>query len=113
MMPHDPEVHVNSLQHDERRSHRRRQVVWRASLAVNGHQLACWVRNVSPGGALIELELPIAAGAAVRLEAQMIMPLPAVIAWTSGVFHGLSFLEPRPKVIAAFGSKAQALGFVS
>ncbi len=97
--------------HDDRRRHPRRAVVWRGSVSIAGRRLACWVRNVAPGGMLAEIELPLAAGALVTVELPKLRPLPAVIAWSSGVFHGLSFVEPAPQVIQAFGARATALGF--
>ncbi|HRK18843.1 MAG TPA: PilZ domain-containing protein [Hyphomicrobiaceae bacterium] len=43
----------------ERRSFGRRQTLWHAWIAAPGRaRFACLVRNISPGGALLECEVP-------------------------------------------------------
>lgn len=43
----------------ERRNFGRRQTLWHAWIMVSGRQrFACAVRNISPGGALLECEVP-------------------------------------------------------
>lgn len=70
----------------------------------------CWVRNITVGGVLVELEFALANGVALQIEIPNTRPLPAVVAWSSGVFHGLSFTEPASKIVSAFGNRAEKLG---
>lgn len=96
---------------EEQRSHRRRPVLWKGYVDLSTHRLECRVLNITPGGLLAELELPLAPGVPVRVVLPNIRPLSAEIKWFADGLHGMSFSEPPEQIRAAFGSKAEALGF--
>ncbi|MCH8684061.1 PilZ domain-containing protein [Pedomonas mirosovicensis] len=96
---------------EEQRRFRRRPVLWKGYVQAASHRFTCLVRNVTPGGMLVELDLSLATGVALQVVLPDIRPLMAKVAWSSGVFHGLSFTEPEAMVRAAFGKRAESLGF--
>lgn len=91
----------------------RRTVLWKLTAHYDGIDLPGYVRNVSPGGALIELPLPLAQGTLLRLDVPEIGMLGGVIQHQDGVFHGIRFVESRQAVLQRFAARARALGFVS
>ena len=96
---------------EEQRRFRRRPVLWKGQVDLTTHRLECRVLNITPGGLLAELELPLAPGVAVRVMLPDVRPLSAEIKWFADGLHGLSFVEPPEQIRAAFGSRAEALGF--
>lgn len=96
---------------EEQRRFRRRPVLWKGHVDLSTHRLECRVLNITPGGLLAELELPLAAGVQVRVLLPNVRPLSAEIKWYADGLHGLSFSEPPAQIRAAFGNKADALGF--
>ncbi len=95
----------------EKRRFRRRPVLWKGHVDVASHRLSCRLRDIAPGGMLAELDLPLAAGAELKITLpQAHRPLPATVAWSRGTLHGLSFNEPQALVAAAFGNRAEMLG---
>ena len=95
----------------DKRRFRRRPVLWKGHVEVASHRLSCRLRDIAPGGMLAELDLPLAAGAELKVTLpQAHRPLPATVAWSRGTLHGLSFDEPEALVVAAFGNRAEALG---
>lgn len=96
---------------EEQRRFRRRPVLWKGYAQAGSHRLTCLVRNVTPGGMLAEMDLALADGVQLVVVLPEIRPLPAKVAWSSGLFHGLTFTESEEKVRAAFGKRAESLGF--
>lgn len=78
---------------------------------LSTHRLECRVLNVTLGGLLAELELPLAPGVVVGVVLPNVRPLSAEIKWFADGLHGMSFTEPPEQVRAAFGRRAEALGF--
>ncbi|MGK2285453.1 PilZ domain-containing protein [Pedomonas sp. V897] len=95
----------------DQRRYRRRPVLWKGTVEIARHKLECLVKNVTPAGMLVELDLPLAAGAALRVVLPDSRPLAARIAWSSGPAHGLAFTDPEDDVLAALGRRAASLGF--
>lgn len=98
------------MPHDDRRRHRRRVVVWKARLAAGSHQFVCWIRNVSPTGMMIQVDLPLAVHSAVRIETDKYGAFDGFIAWTSEALHGIAFVEPPERIRARFGRDSAKLG---
>jgi hypothetical protein len=94
-----------------RRRHHRRTVVWKAQLQVGGHSLNCWVRNISPFGALLQIDLPLAQQSPVSITLDKIGSLSGFIAWSNGSLHGIAFVEAPELIKDRFGTEADALGF--
>jgi PilZ domain len=95
-----------------RRRHPRRTVVWKSQLHVGSHKLNCWVRNISPYGALLQIDLPLAQQSPVSITLEKIGSLSGFIAWSDGSMHGIAFIETPEAVLARFGgTEADALGF--
>ncbi|HEY4529791.1 MAG TPA: PilZ domain-containing protein [Luteimonas sp.] len=100
----------NPLSVEEQRRHRRRPVLWKGQVEVSTHRLECRVLNITAGGLLAELDLPLASGVAVRVLLPNVRPLSAEVRWYADGLHGLSFSEPPEQIKAAFGSRASVLG---
>ncbi len=94
-----------------RRRHHRRTVVWKAQLQVGSHSLNCWVRNISPYGALLQIDLPLAQQSPVSITLEKIGSLAGFIAWSNGSLHGIAFVETPEAIMGRFASEADALGF--
>ncbi len=94
-----------------RRRHHRRTVVWKAQLAIGSHSLNCWVRNISPFGALLQIDLPLAQQSPVSVTLDKIGALQGFIAWSNGSLHGIAFVEAPEAIVSRFGGEADALGF--
>lgn len=74
----------------------------RIELDVNGRSVKGVLRNISPDGAMLKAEEPLALGARVRLEIPSIGRPVGVVRWTQGQRAGLEFerqveLEPLSK----------------
>jgi hypothetical protein len=94
-----------------RRRHHRRTVVWKAQLQVGSHSLSCWVRNISPFGALLQIDLPLAQQSPVSVTLEKIGSLAGFIAWSNGSLHGIAFVETPEAIKGRFAGDADALGF--
>jgi hypothetical protein len=94
-----------------RRRHHRRTVVWKSQLTIGAHTLNCWVRNISPYGALLQIDLPLAQQSPVTIALDKIGSLSGFIAWSNGSMHGIAFVEAPEAIIARFGPEAETLGF--
>lgn len=94
-----------------RRRHHRRTVVWKAQLQVGSHSLNCWVRNISPYGALLQIDLPLAQQSPVSITLEKVGSLAGFIAWSNGSLHGIAFLETPEAIKDRFATEADALGF--
>lgn len=97
---------------EDQRRHRRRPVLWKGHAEISRHRLDCRVFNITPGGMMAWLDLPLAPGAELVVTLpQASRPLPAKVAWSNGTLHGLSFRESESRIVAAFGKHREALGF--
>jgi hypothetical protein len=94
-----------------RRRHNRRTVVWKATIQVGAHKLPCWVRNISPFGALMQIDLPLAQSSSIVMELDKIGPVAGFVAWSNGTLHGIAFMESPDVVAQRFGTEADRLGF--
>lgn len=103
---------ADALSLGEQRRHRRRPVLWKGHADISKHRLECRVFNITPGGMLARLDLPLAPGAALTVTLpQASRPLLAKVAWSHGTLHGLSFNEAESRILAAFNKQREALGF--
>lgn len=75
----------------DRRRHRRRKVLWTGRLRVAAERIECQVRNISLGGARVQISLQLAVGTPVHLESDHHPPLLGRIAWQNGDFVGIAF----------------------
>jgi hypothetical protein len=94
-----------------RRRHNRRTVVWKATIQVGAHKLPCWVRNISPFGALLQIDLPLAQSSSVVIEFDKIGAVSGFVAWSNSTLHGIAFMEAPELVAQRFGTEAERLGF--
>ncbi len=94
-----------------RRRHNRRTVVWKASVQIGAHKLPCWVRNISPFGALLQIDLPMAQSSSVVIEFDKIGAVSGFVAWSNSTLHGIAFMEAPELVAQRFGTEADRLGF--
>lgn len=95
---------------DNRRSTRRRSVLWPAKLIVGRHEFACQIWNLSLGGARVRIDLPLKDGAAVSLKTPSREPLDAFIVWGEGDSLGLQFVDDPEKVRDHFIDRLHVLG---
>ncbi len=99
------------LEAQNRRRHNRRTVVWKATIMVGAHKLPCWVRNISPFGALLQIDLPLAQSSSLTIDLEKIGSVAGFVAWSNGTLHGIAFMEAPETVAQRFGTEADRLGF--
>lgn len=89
----------------------RRSVLWRAFIHVNGHKLACQIRNLSVGGLKIKLDIPFKNDVMGVVEIPKFnLSLKAKIAWQSEGFFGVEFLDDHEIVREQFQDGAAVVG---
>jgi hypothetical protein len=79
---------------DSHRAAQRDSVYLSALLRCSAGELLALVRNVSPGGALIEIDKKVSVGEQVSIELKDIGWISGVVAWTEPGRAGLKFDEP-------------------
>ena len=83
-------------QQTERRSGERQvSVLINAGIAHNGDDALCRIRNLSPGGAMIECGLPLAMDDRVDLQLRSGRMIDAVVRWVKEGQAGLAFNHPK------------------
>jgi hypothetical protein len=83
-----------------RRRYERMTVMWSGTLTVGRREIGCIVRNISAGGATVQVESPVVVSSvAVILESSRIGKLRAKVVWIRGDQVGLRFLE-KPQHVA-------------
>jgi hypothetical protein len=108
--PVKPVVEPVANSHDDRRRLRRRVVVWKARLVAGTHKFSCWVRNLSSGGMMIQLDLPLAIHSPVTIETERFGNFDGFIAWSSESLHGIVFVESAETIRARFGDEGAKFG---
>ena len=83
-----------------RRRYERMTVMWSGTLTVARREIGCIVRNISAGGATVQVESPIVVSSvAAVLEASRLGQFRAKVVWIRGDLVGLRFLE-KPQHVA-------------
>lgn len=95
---------------DLRRRNRRRRILWAGKLRVGEHLIDCQVRNISLGGALIKISIPLAVDTLIYFESEHHSPLQGRIAWQANSLAGVSFDSPANAVARILGPAAGTLG---
>jgi len=76
---------------ERRATDRSRSVLTAGKLVVDGRDRFCLVRNVSPGGLMIEMPTPPRAGQRVHVETAGLDPCAATVVWSEDRLVGLEF----------------------
>lgn len=83
-----------------RRRYERATVMWSGTLVVGRREIGCIVRNISAGGATVQVESPVVVSSvAVTLESARVGRLRAKVVWIRGDLVGLRFME-KPQHVA-------------
>ena len=83
-----------------RRRYERMTVMWSATLTVGRREIGCVVRNISAGGATVQVESPVVVSSVgVLLECSRVGKLRAKVTWIRGDLVGLRFME-KPQHVA-------------
>ncbi len=83
-----------------RRRYERMTVMWSGTLTVGRREIGCIVRNISAGGATVQVESPlVVSGVTVTLESLRVGVLRAKVVWIRGDLVGLRFME-KPQHVA-------------
>ena len=87
-----------------RRRYERITVMWSGTLTVGKREIGCIVRNISAGGATVQVESPVVVSSvSATLQTPRLGLLRAKIVWNQGDLVGLRFLEKPQKVARALG----------
>jgi PilZ domain len=87
-----------------KRRYERITVMWSGTITVGRCAIGCIIRNISAGGATLQVETPIVVSSvAVTLETNRIGTLRSKVVWHQGDLVGLRFLEKPQKVARALG----------
>lgn len=92
------------------RAHRRRSVLWPATLKVGRHDFTCQIWNMSLGGARVRIDVPLKDGAAVTLAIAGRGDIAAKVRWSDNRSAGLEFGIPPEEVRLLFMDSLQTLG---
>lgn len=95
---------MTELKAPSRRRYERTTVMWSGTLRVGQREIGCIVRNISAGGATVQVETPIVVSSvAVLLETARLGQFRAKVVWNRGDLVGLRFSEKPQKVARALG----------
>ena len=87
-----------------RRRYERITVMWSGTLTVGKREIGCIVRNISAGGATVQVESPVVVSSvSATLQTTRLGVLRTKIVWSQGDLLGLRFLEKPQKVARALG----------
>jgi len=87
-----------------RRRYDRITVMWSGTLTVGSREIGCIVRNISAGGATVQVDSPIVVSSvAATLDTARLGQLRSKIVWNRGDLVGLRFTEKPQKVARALG----------
>ena len=92
------------------RVHRRRSVLWPATLKVGRHDFTCQIWNMSLGGARVRIDVPLKDGAEVTLVVAGRGDIAAKVRWSDSRAAGLEFAIPPEEVRLLFMDRLQTLG---
>ena len=88
------------------RSNKRRTVVWPAKLIVNEFEFKCMLYDISLGGVRLKLDLPLAAGTAVKIQIKDFDFTDALVSWHADAFVGLRFTDDPDQIKVLLGDYA-------
>ena len=91
------------------RSHKRRTVVWPALMVVNEFDFKCTLYDVSLGGVLLKLDLPLATGALIQIQIKDLDFIGALVSWHTNDFVGLKFTDSPEKIKLLLGEYSHNL----
>ena len=95
---------MSELKAPARRRYERITVMWSGTLTLGRREIGCIVRNISAGGATVQVETPVVVSSvAAILDTTRIGRLQAKVIWNRGDLVGLRFLEKPQKVARALG----------
>ncbi len=95
---------MTELKAPSRRRYERVTVMWSGTLTVGRREIGCIVRNISAGGATVQVETPIVVfSVAAILETARLGQLRSRVVWNRGDLVGLRFSEKPQKVARALG----------
>lgn len=95
---------MTELKAPTRRRYERITVMWSGTLTVGRRGIGCIVRNISAGGATVQVEIPIVVSSVTAtLETARLGQLRAKVVWNRGDLVGLRFSEKPQKVARALG----------
>ncbi|MFQ5346894.1 MAG: PilZ domain-containing protein [Rhodothalassiaceae bacterium] len=90
----------------ERRTSRRRPVIWRGTLSVGSFRFECRINDISLTGARLRLDLPLKRGAEVMLTTPHGESLPAVVAYHKDQTLAVSFTVTPEEMCHRLGERA-------
>jgi hypothetical protein len=91
---------ITELKAPCRRRYERMTVMWSGTLTVGRREIGCIIRNISAGGATVQVESPIVVSSvAAVLECSRVGQFRAKVVWIRGDQVGLRFLE-KPQHVA-------------
>ena len=83
-----------------RRRYERMTVMWSGTLTVGRREIGCVIRNISAGGATVQVDSPlVVSSVAAVLESSRTGKFRAKVVWIRGDQVGLRFLE-KPQHVA-------------
>lgn len=95
---------MTELKAPTKRRYERITVMWSGTLTVGRRGIGCIVRNISAGGATVQVEIPIVVSSVTAiLETARLGQLRAKVVWNQGDLVGLRFSEKPQKVARALG----------
>lgn len=95
---------MTELKAPTKRRYERITVMWSGTLTVGRRGIGCIVRNISAGGATVQVEIPIVVSSVTAtLETARLGQLRAKVVWNRGDLVGLRFSEKPQKVARALG----------
>jgi hypothetical protein len=93
-----------------RRTFRRRSVLWPAKIIVGNYEFSCQVWNLSLGGARVRVDIPLRVGVDVSLSVMSRTAIPAIVAWTEEEALGLEFCTEADEIRTLFEDRLHILG---
>ena len=94
----------------DQRLHRRRSVLWMATLVMGRHEFPCQIWNMSLGGARIRIDVPLQSGTEVYLSIPTRGDIPATVVWVEDQTMGLKFRQSPDGVEQLFADRLDVLG---
>jgi hypothetical protein len=82
--------------HDDRRADARTTTLFQVArlLTEDGAQHLCLIRNIGPGGMMLEIYAPLEPGVRVRVEPKVCDPITGVVRWAQAGQAGIMFDAP-------------------
>ncbi|MBL6946651.1 MAG: PilZ domain-containing protein [Rhodospirillales bacterium] len=81
------------LQLSDNRQHQRKSVCFAASVKINGQAVAAEIKDISAGGAKVEVEQSIGQNSAITLTIERFGDFDGEITWSRDMIIGVKFSE--------------------